>query len=399
MQTASSYPAGFGAKRLMRRTRCGAGVEKEDMRQRILGYDIAKGIAMFLVVLLHYSFYTRFYSGDAIGSAVTSACVICVPLFFAVNGALLLPRPLDVRKHYRKLVVIIGTVAVWKTLAALFFVVVDGTHEVGIKDFLRFQLGGLFGEYPSGYFWFMNALIAVYLIYPAIKLLFDHGGAALYSCVAVLFVLVVCKDTASVLLDMAGYATQHEFASLVGSLGEFNIFGNYGYVLLYFVVGGIIGSKANEVRAGTWPGCHMSFGVLGVVIVICYICIFGIQRFQHVAEGTNLTVNYGYWLLPTFLMTLAVLSCCLKAADGPVGVRKVAQFVGGNTFGIYMLHMAAIILFSKLQAFPMLSWMGNVGIGVNTVMNVGCAFVLYVCCLVVSGLARKIPGIRLLFSL
>lgn len=91
------------------------------MRQRILGYDVAKGIAMFLVVLLHYSFYTRFYSGDVVGSAVTSVCVICVPLFFAVNGALLLPRPLDVRKHYKRLITIVIIVAAWKSLSALFF--------------------------------------------------------------------------------------------------------------------------------------------------------------------------------------------------------------------------------------------------------------------------------------
>ena len=221
------------------------------MRQRIRGYDGAKGIAMFRVVLLHYSFYTRFYSGDVVGSAVTSACVICVPLFFAVNGALLLPRPLGVRKHYKRLITIVIIVAAWKSLSALFFVFVDGTHTVGVKVFLKFQLGGSFGEYPSGYFWFMNALIAVYLVYPAIKMLFDHKGWPLQSCAVVLFVFVVCKDTASVLLDIAGYVTHHEFASLLGSLNEFNIFGNYGYVLLYFIVGGVIGNKVNEVRAGT----------------------------------------------------------------------------------------------------------------------------------------------------
>lgn len=372
-------------------------LKRKNMRQRILGYDVAKGIAMFLVVLLHYSFYTRFYSGDVVGSAVTSACVICVPLFFAVNGALLLPRPLDVRKHYRRLVSIVITVAVWKSLAALFFVFVDGTHAVGIKDFLTFQLGGSFGDYPSGYFWFMNALIAVYLVYPAIKLLFDHGG--LRSCVIVLFVFVVCKDTASVLLDIAGYVTHHEFTSLLGSLDEFNIFGNYGYVLLYFIVGGVIGSKVDEVRDGVWPFPRLWSGAFGgIVITLCYICIFAIQRFQHVTAGTNLTVDYGYWLLPTFLMTIVALMCCLRLTDNSERICKVAQFIGGNTFGVYMLHMGAIIVFSKLQTLPILSWMGNTCIGVNTLINIVCAFVLYACCLAVSGWARKVPGARLLFN-
>ncbi|MFQ9707226.1 MAG: acyltransferase family protein [Bifidobacterium dentium] len=72
------------------------------MKKRIVGYDIAKTLAMFLVVMLHYSLYTRYYSSGIAGTLVTVMCVVCVPLFFAVNGALLLPRPLDEHRHYRK---------------------------------------------------------------------------------------------------------------------------------------------------------------------------------------------------------------------------------------------------------------------------------------------------------
>lgn len=55
------------------------------MGKRIVGYDVAKSIAMFFVVLLHFAFYTRYYSGGLAGTAVTTLCVICVPLFFAVK--------------------------------------------------------------------------------------------------------------------------------------------------------------------------------------------------------------------------------------------------------------------------------------------------------------------------
>ena len=51
------------------------------MKQRILGYDVAKTIAMFLVVLLHYSFYTRYYSGGLDGTLATTACVVCAAVF------------------------------------------------------------------------------------------------------------------------------------------------------------------------------------------------------------------------------------------------------------------------------------------------------------------------------
>ena len=87
------------------------------MGKRIVGYDVAKSIAMFFVVLLHFAFYTRYYSGGLAGTAVTTLCVICVPLFFAVNGALLLPRTFDVKKHYKKTCTVVAIVSIWNVLA------------------------------------------------------------------------------------------------------------------------------------------------------------------------------------------------------------------------------------------------------------------------------------------
>lgn len=75
-----------------------------------------------------------------------------MPLFFAVNGALLLPRKMDEAKHYRKTLNIVIVVTIWRLLAAAFFVFVDGSHPVTLKDLVLFLLGGGFGDYPTGYF-------------------------------------------------------------------------------------------------------------------------------------------------------------------------------------------------------------------------------------------------------
>lgn len=113
------------------------------MGKRIVGYDVAKSIAMFFVVLLHFAFYTRYYSGGLAGTAVTTLCVICVPLFFAVNGALLLPRTFDVKKHYKKTCTVVAIVSIWKLLIAAFFVYVDGSHSVGVKNSIWWRVWGI----------------------------------------------------------------------------------------------------------------------------------------------------------------------------------------------------------------------------------------------------------------
>lgn len=240
------------------------------MKKRVVGYDIIKSMAMFFVVMLHYSFYTRFYSSGLAGTAVTVLCVVCVPLFFAVNGALLLPRKMDEAKHYRKTLNIVIVVTIWRLLAAAFFVFVDGSHPVTLKDLVLFLLGG-------------------------------------------------------------------------------------------------------------------GFGLL-------------IQRYQHATHGTNLTVENGYWLLPSFVATILILLVL-----GRVNIQgiwaKVFQVIGMNTFGVYMLHLVGLVLLSRLQALPWLQFMGNLNSVAVTLLNVvlcGCVFAI---CLAVSVLFRKIPYINRLFAL
>lgn len=242
------------------------------MGKRIVGYDVAKSIAMFFVVLLHFAFYTRYYSGGLAGTAVTTLCVICVPLFFAVNGALLLPRTFDVKKHYKKTCTVVAIVSIWKLLIAAFFVYVDGSHSVGVKNLVVFLFGGGFGEYPVGYFWFMNALIAVYLIYPLIKIAFDSNDKSAMGCLlAVIFCFSVGKDTVRVILQMLGSVSHHDFASVLDGVGQFYIFGDYGYVLMYFVIGGLIGASVSRAGGHCLDRFRLQPTVALLAVLLCYI--------------------------------------------------------------------------------------------------------------------------------
>lgn len=374
------------------------------MKKRIVGCDAAKTIAMFFVVMLHYSFYTRYYSNGLAGTVVTVMCTVCVPLFFAVNGALLLPRPLDVSKHYHKTLNIIIIVIAWKIIASMFFVFVDRSHPVTFKDFLIFLLGGNFGEYSSGYFWFMNALISVYLIFPIVKLVFDaKNQVAINTLLAVLFGFTVGKDTLILLFQMLGTVAHHDFASVLSPIGDYFVFGKYGYVLLFFLVGGLIGEYLVKRQEGRkWVcnllACVSSKGKIVAGIVICYIATLLIQRYQHVVNGTSLTVDNGYWLLPTFIAVLLILFALGKASFSDHCARFF-YFTGANTFGVYMLHMAGLICLSKVQELSVFQVMGTMNSVALTIANVGLCICVYVVCLGISVLLRKIPYLRVLFSL
>lgn len=381
------------------------------MKKRIVGYDVIKTMAMFLVVMLHYAYYTKYYSSMLVGTAVTVLCVVCVPLFFMVNGALLLNRPMDEKKHYHKVFHIIVIVIIWKLIAAAFCVFIDGSHSVSPVDLLRFVLGAKeFGDYLTGYFWFMHALVAVYLVLPLVKMAFDaEKKTTLHVFTAVLFFFTVGKDTVRLVLQMVGTATHSELASIVDPLDELYIFGYYGYVLLYVVVGGMLGrylqqrKKNDRVEDCEDSGVYSLLSKIStrtacIVIFICYISLFLIQRYQHAADGSSLVVENGYWLLPTFIETVLIM-LVLGQANITGFWARFFKVTGMNTFGVYMLHMAGLIGLSRLQNLPCFQFMGSLNNIAVTALNVLLCCCVFACCLAASVILRKIPYINRLFAL
>ena len=145
------------------------------------------------------------------------------------------------------------------------------------------------------------------------KMAFDsERKLAFNALLAVLAGFTVGKDSLKLVLQMLGTATNHDFASILNALDEFYIFGSYGYVLLYFLIGGMIGrylkqKQTGELDADVIIPCSISLGVKPAGIVVCYALTLLIQRYQHATHGTNLTVENGYWLLPSFVSTILIL--------------------------------------------------------------------------------------------
>lgn len=65
--------------------------------KRIVYFDVLKFIAIFLVVYVHYAWISTSYSSNIAMILTTTA----VPIFFCVNGALMLKKNL-IKRHYLK---------------------------------------------------------------------------------------------------------------------------------------------------------------------------------------------------------------------------------------------------------------------------------------------------------
>lgn len=214
----------------------------------------------------------------------------------------------------------------------------------------------------------------------------------------VIFVFSFGKDTVRVILQMLGTITHHNFESILNGLNQFYIFSDYGYVLVYFITGGLLAVSVNHTRESLFDKFELLPKVELLAILLCYIVIFAIQRYQHAARRINLAVEYGYWLIPTFAATILALKLLANVQIGGFAA-SAAKVVGMNTFGIYMLHMAGLFFMSRLQTLPIFSCLHNLNSVFLTLANIAMALLVLLVCLVASVLLSRIPVVNRFFSL
>ncbi|MCL1849818.1 MAG: acyltransferase family protein, partial [Bacteroidetes bacterium] len=88
--------------------------------------DILKALAILFVIIYHFnSFHENFLENNSISVYfnfyIKTIFSTCVPIFFFINGALLLNRKeLDIKKHLFNCVKIFGLVVIWSMITIAF---------------------------------------------------------------------------------------------------------------------------------------------------------------------------------------------------------------------------------------------------------------------------------------
>ncbi len=140
------------------------------MEKRNVGYDFVRIFAIFLVVMIHANVA---YLAENQGKAswyfvmlITSICLVAVPLFFMVSGALLLDTqeviPLK-KLFFKRIGKQVIPFIVWSLVYVLARIVMKKT-PLSITAFTD-----LLHEPAYYQFWFMYTLLAIYLLLPVLQ--------------------------------------------------------------------------------------------------------------------------------------------------------------------------------------------------------------------------------------
>lgn len=313
---------------------------KSDVRNdaRLVHIDLLKCLAIYFVLFFHGTLYINVVTPGMSAMEVLrylsrSILSTCVPLFFFINGYLLLSRPMDLKKHLGKILRLGGITCFWML-------------------FLLLALQSHFGEYYTwesfwascwelrdgwnNHLWYMGALISLYLIFPILKSAFDRERKSFYWVAAVMAFVVFGCSTVDLGVTAFRLLARNEYNMLYNNLPVFYLFNPFTYqsglALTYFCLGGVtwvLEPRLREIPA-RWRNAAAAVGLVtccGMLGILGWrISLYGGITWNHVWFGYNTVFTLGN-VLCLYLLSLSWNRDCL-----PVRV------ISTNTLGIYLLH-------------------------------------------------------------
>lgn len=351
---------------------------------RLTYIDLLESIAIFFVLLYHSKLYsTDFLSNNStinyISYFFTTILSTCVPLFFFANGYLLFSKPFCLKKHIYKIIRIIVLVFIWAVLLIISYMLIADT-PISIKE-ITLNILNLDFNWSMNLFWYLGALICIYILFPVLKIAFDSNKKIFVfftvACAILTFGFVLVNE----ILSFVGVVSHHLISINYPAITMFNPFrGSYGYSFVYFCVGGLMYFYRDKILSISKLKRNL-FSIIG--IFISCICLFLVGIFYSKLQGEMYDVVwYGYDTIFTFMNTIFIFILCLNYNKD----HKFIRTISCNTLGIYFIHCFFIRL-----AKP---YIETVDLFCNIPMNLLYSFAILCVSLAVILIIRKIPILK-----
>lgn len=310
--------------------------EKATSSSRWHYLDLMKCIGILFVLIYHattYS-YSWMHDGDTtllIRYFLRTILSTCVPLFFFVNGYLLLNKPLNLKAHITKTLKMVLITLIWAMLTLVILMPIENAF-LSWEQFLQYAKS-LDRDWLN-YLWYMGALTCIYIFFPLLKATFDHNKKAFIYftiiCALLTFGNSLIADLLSVLL--------HKGLGRPNLFNMFNPFkGIYGYAFVYFCIGGLTHTiKEKLTNRGTFVP------LLTITLSCCGLFIMGISLSTYQQSVWDV-VWYGYDSVFTLINVMMIFILCLSYKGQYRWIRSIST----NTLGIYFVHKLLIHITSR----------------------------------------------------
>lgn len=360
--------------------------------KRLRSLDLIKTAAVICICALHFP-----WCGDmefapdmaflpALRRFLFAFNSCAVPLFMAVNGALLLNRPFDGKKHLRNTAVLFAQYVFWRAATIILIGLYQGL------DFSAYNLTtwvnalALLQNFPAvnvNHLWFMPMLICIYVWLPALHSLFstleEKGGMwRILPFMGVLLVFCFLFEDLMLIQPVIPFFSE-------AKLGGWQLFlplsgTRYCSMLFYFLMGGLAVRYSDRLR-------RVPAALCAAAIALALVLLYLEWRLNSSYSGeTYDNVFLSYDNLPCVLLTAGVFILalrCEKFLRGENMLGRLVETVGSNTMSVYYLHwIFAATVFERLHVAD------------GLLFNLLKAAALTALCTLISILFKKLPVLR-----
>lgn len=296
------------------------------MKERRLDYDVLRVFSMLGVIYLHTAAVALRGLDNAplwnFSNLLACLFTPAVPLFFMMSGALLLREEKTADLGFlfrRRLPKILVPYLAWTALVLL-YQVFTGQGDTALTSLSRLLNNGVAVPY-----WFLYALVPLYLLSPFLKRMADHlDGAHWHYMMALWVILTLGLNTIRSFVPPEWLLTFTEHWTL-----NINIVGGYlGYFLLGAYLERLEHLPSRKVLAFMtlflW-----GFATLGT----CW------DTYAHAAYSSRFT---DYLSLFTMALATSIFLLAKTCLRGKAYRGKLLPCLAGLSFGVYLIHPLAL---------------------------------------------------------
>ena len=358
--------------------------------QRVDNLDLMKAVGILMVLSLHVPLWNYdFFESPTVGRVIQYAFRLVsegVPLFMFVNGFLLFRKSeFDLKKHLMKALRMFALLLVWCVILTVAGLRLEPEPQpVTLQSLLYHIFWTQVGSQYTGAYWFLQNMLAVYLMYPVLRAVWDRRDRLFEYMFAAVFAFTVGLGTIGLVRDYASaYCDVNLLSEGLNFLYRFSPVTNgpvgTGWYLFYFLLGGMVLKHQETIRRR-----RALFSLLGLLSWAGALA-YAYTLSRKVGWLYNPAFNYGSITMTLFLVGFFALTIPYRNR-GNLAQRFIAG-VGKNTLGIYLTHFLFIFVANRYYIR-------------DTAPKRAIAFVaVFLLSHGFSMLIRKIPGLRRLMSM
>lgn len=309
----------------------------EETKTRLTHIDLLESLAIFFVLAYHgclmdSDFIARPEGKQYFQYFARMILSTCVPMFLFVNGYLLFSRPLDIRKHVKKMIRLTVVTCIWILLLLVIMQPIYGEYltweQIG-EQFWYLKMDW------NNHLWYMGTLICLYVFFPVMKQTFDTNRSLFYWFTAICAVLTLGNTLINQFVTVFNYVVLHKVEVYQG-FNFFHMFNPFQYTIkyaiVYFCAGGIAWAWQERIEAIPLRRRN-GIALAGLAVGCILLGILGIG-YSILTKTWVDGVFSGYDTVFTFwnVLCLFVLSLNWKKD------WKLLRLISGNTLGIYFIH-------------------------------------------------------------